>query len=88
MGTLPTLTTSLGQSVGTLPTLTTSLGQSVEKTSYMVEPTYQKMDKVLNRILTLCAGRAYPTDAGSMFSTYEQVYTYILKKMAHKVHLH
>lgn len=35
---------------------------------------------------TLCAGRMHPTDVGSMFSTYEQVYTYILK-MACKVHL-
>jgi len=74
----------MGRCVVTLPTLRTRLGQSVEKTFYMVEPTYQKMDKVLNRILTLCAG---PTDVGSMFPTYEQVCIYS-KKMAHKVHLH
>jgi len=45
---------------------------------------------MLNRILkmlTLCAGRMYPTHVGGMFPTYEQVYTYKLKMAQSTPHL-
>jgi len=63
----------MGRCVGTLPTLRDILAQGVGRLLNVVEP-------------TLCVRRMHPTDVGSMFSTYEQVYTYILK-MACKVRL-